>query len=169
MPRLIFLINAESEELGLPPSALVDRKYGDRQDAFIQRVSTSRTLPTDSVRAIAEGRVWSGVQALRLGLVDSLGGLDAAIRSAAKFAKITGSYDVREYPHSKTARERITDLLEDKPTPVAARASNAVHALGLSGAAASLARDLTRELAVLMTYNDPRGVYARMPYILRVK
>jgi hypothetical protein len=38
MPRLIFMINAESEEHGLPPTALVDRKYGDRQDAFIQRV-----------------------------------------------------------------------------------------------------------------------------------
>ena len=38
MPRLIFVINAESEELGLPPTALVDRKYGDRQDAFIQHV-----------------------------------------------------------------------------------------------------------------------------------
>jgi hypothetical protein len=38
MPRLIFVINAESEELGLPPTALVDRKYGERQDAFIQRV-----------------------------------------------------------------------------------------------------------------------------------
>jgi hypothetical protein len=38
MPRLIFLINADSEELGLPPTALVDRKYGQRQDAFIQRV-----------------------------------------------------------------------------------------------------------------------------------
>jgi len=38
LPRLIFVINAESEELGLPPTALVDRKYGDRQDAFIQRV-----------------------------------------------------------------------------------------------------------------------------------
>ncbi|MEY4807041.1 MAG: hypothetical protein RLZZ206_1430 [Cyanobacteriota bacterium] len=38
MPRLIFLINADSEELGLPATALVDRDYGDRQDAFIQRV-----------------------------------------------------------------------------------------------------------------------------------
>jgi hypothetical protein len=38
LPRLIFVINAESEELGLPPTALVDRKYGERQDAFIQRV-----------------------------------------------------------------------------------------------------------------------------------
>jgi hypothetical protein len=38
MPRLIFVINADSEELGLPAKALVDRDYGDRQDAFIQRV-----------------------------------------------------------------------------------------------------------------------------------
>jgi hypothetical protein len=38
IPRLIFVINAESEELGLPPTALFDRKYADRQDAFIQRV-----------------------------------------------------------------------------------------------------------------------------------
>jgi hypothetical protein len=38
IPRLIFVINAESEELGLPPTALVDRDYADRQEAFIQRV-----------------------------------------------------------------------------------------------------------------------------------
>ena len=138
-------------------------------DAFVARVATSRRLTPDSVRAIAEGRVWSGVQALRLGLVDSLGGLDAAITSAAKFAKITGSYDVREYPHVKNAREQLTELFEDKPTPIAARASRTVSSLGLEGAAASLARDLTRELSVLLTYNDPRGVYARMPYILRIR
>jgi protease-4 len=138
-------------------------------ETFVQRVSSSRRLSPDSVRAIAEGRVWSGTQAVRLGLVDSLGGLDAAITSAAKFAKITGSYDVREYPRSKSAREKLTDILADKPTPVAAKATSAVNALGLSGAAASLARDVTHELAVLMTYNDPRGVYARLPYILRVR
>lgn len=38
MPRLIFVINADSEELGLPAKALVDRDYGERQEAFIQRV-----------------------------------------------------------------------------------------------------------------------------------
>jgi hypothetical protein len=45
MPRLIFVINAESEELGLPPTALVDRKYGDRQEAFIQRVKDAGLTP----------------------------------------------------------------------------------------------------------------------------
>jgi len=45
MPRLIFLINADSEELGLPAKALVDRDYGDRQDAFIQRVKDAGLTP----------------------------------------------------------------------------------------------------------------------------
>jgi len=137
--------------------------------AFLERVATARALSPDSVRAIAEGRVWSGVQAQRLGLVDSLGGLAEALKSAAALAKITGDYDVREYPRMKGAAERITELLENKPVPVAARVDAAVQELGARGPAAELARDLTRELSALLTYNDPRGVYARLPYILRVR
>jgi protease-4 len=136
--------------------------------AFLDRVATARTLSVDSVAAIAEGRVWSGVQAQRIGLVDSLGGLDAAVSGAAKLAKITGSYDVREYPRTKSARERLSEYFEDKPAPVASRATQAVEALGLRGPVAQLTRDITRELAVLLSYNDPRGAYARLPYILRV-
>ncbi|MCA2991121.1 signal peptide peptidase SppA [Gemmatimonas sp.] len=138
-------------------------------DAFLQRVSTARRLPLDSVRALAEGRVWSGVQAHRLGLVDSLGSLQDAVKAAAARAKLTGDYDVREYPHVKTTTERLSELLEDKPTPVAAQLDAAVQQLGARGAAAELVRDITRELGALMAYNDPRGVYARMPFILRVR
>jgi protease-4 len=136
--------------------------------AFLERVSTARKLSVDSVAAIAEGRVWSGARAQALGLVDSLGGLDAAVASAAKLARITGSYDVREYPRAKTARDRLSEYFEDRPAPVASRAAAAVSQLGLSGPAASLARDITRELGVLLSYNDPRGAYARLPFILRV-
>lgn len=137
--------------------------------AFLERVATARSLSPDSVRAIAEGRVWSGVQAQRLGLVDSLGGLADALKSAATLAKITGDYDVREYPRMKGAAERIAELVENKPVPVAAKVDAAVQELGARGPAADLARDLTRELSALLTYNDPRGVYARLPYILRVR
>ncbi len=136
--------------------------------AFLDRVAAARTLSVDSVANIAEGRVWSGVQAQRIGLVDSLGGLDAAVAGAAKLAKITGSYDVREYPRTKSTRERLAEYFEDKPAPVASRAAQTVETLGLRGPAAQLARDITRELAVLLSYNDPRGAYARLPYILRV-
>lgn len=137
--------------------------------AFLERVATARALSPDSVRAIAEGRVWSGVQAQRLGLVDSLGGLAEALKSAATLAKITGDYDVREYPRMKGAAERIAELVENKPVPVAAKVDAAVQEIGARGPAADLARDLTRELSALLTYNDPRGVYARLPYILRVR
>jgi protease-4 len=137
--------------------------------AFLERVATARKLPLDSVRAIAEGRVWSGVQAQRLGLVDSLGSLADALKSAATLAKLTGDYDVREYPRVKSATERLTELLENRPEPVAAKIDALARDLGATGPAAQLARDLTRELSVLLTYNDPRGVYARMPYILRIR
>ena len=143
-------------------------------EAFIARVSTARKLSTDSVRVIAEGRVWSGEDAMRIGLVDSIGGLDAALKSAASLAKITGDYDVREYPRVKTATEKLTDLIERKPTPVAAAIGAATNPgasalLSGHGAASALARDLTRELEVLLRYNDPRGVYARMPFVLRIR
>ncbi|WP_396204522.1 signal peptide peptidase SppA [Gemmatimonas sp.] len=149
--------------------AVLQRGTDAVYDAFIARVAKARALTSDSVRQIAEGRVWSGLQARRIGLVDSLGGLDVAVKSAASLAKLTGDYEVREYPRVKSITEKITELLEDKPTPVAARTDAALERLGARGPAAALARDVTRELAVLLTYNDPRGVYARMPYILRVR
>jgi protease-4 len=114
---------------------------------------------------------------MRIGLVDSIGGLDAALKSAASLAKITGDYDVHEYPRAKSATEKLTELLENKPAPVAASLGAAIGApsqatgalLQGRGAAAALARDITHELAVLLRYNDPRAVYARMPFILRVR
>ncbi len=49
-------------------------------DEFIKRVAAARNLPEDKVKEIAQGRVWSGEQALKIGLVDEIGGLDAALR-----------------------------------------------------------------------------------------
>jgi protease-4 len=149
--------------------AVLQRGTDAVYDAFIARVATARKLSADSVRAIAEGRVWSGEQARRLGLVDSLGSLDAALKSAASLAKITGDYDVQEFPRQKNATERLTELLEDKPAPAAARAEAAIALVTGRGAAGTLARDITRELQVLLSYDDPRGVYARLPYILRIQ
>ncbi len=154
--------------------AVLQRGTDAVYDAFIMRVSTARSLSTDSVRAIAEGRVWSGEDAMRIGLVDSIGGLDAALKSAASLAKITGDYDVREYPRVKSATEKLTELLEYNSTPVAAAIGAATTPgaralLSGRGPASSLARDITRELDVLLRYNDPRSVYARMPFVLRIR
>lgn len=63
----------------------VDRVY----DNFIDRVAKGRKLTKEQVEEIAQGRVWSGVEAMKIGLVDGLGGLDKAIEMAAEKANLS--------------------------------------------------------------------------------
>lgn len=139
--------------------------------AFIERVATARHLSADSVRAIAEGRVWSGTDAMRIGLVDSMGGLDDAIKSAASLANLTGDYDIREFPRTKSTTEMLTQLFEGKPEPVAAALEARALSQRLSGRGPvqQLGREMVRQLGVLLSYDDPRGVYARLPYVMIVR
>jgi protease-4 len=69
--------------------ATIERGY----DEFIGRVSAGRKKSPAEVNEIAQGRVWSGIDAQRLGLVDRLGSFDDAVKDAAKRAKLT-SYDL---------------------------------------------------------------------------
>lgn len=136
-------------------------------DAFIDRVAKARNLSTDSVRALAEGRVWSGTDAMRIGLVDSMGGLDDAVASAVALAEITGDYDIKEYPRPQSATEMLTDMFENTPEPVASLTRGLP--IGGRGPVQQLGRDLIRQLGVLLTFDDPRGMYARLPFVLRVR
>lgn len=64
---------------------------------FIERVAAGRNMTAEEVDAIAQGRVWAGTEAVENGLVDELGGLDAAIAYAAKLGK-TDSYITESFP-----------------------------------------------------------------------
>ncbi|HEX9082365.1 MAG TPA: signal peptide peptidase SppA, partial [Holophagaceae bacterium] len=70
--------------------SIVDHIY----DQFISKVAESRKMSKDAVQEIAQGRVWSGQEAIKLGLVDEIGGLDAAEKYAAKMAKVENDYYV---------------------------------------------------------------------------
>jgi len=152
--------------------AVLQRGTDAVYDGFIARVAAARRLSPDSVRTLAEGRVWSGADAQRIGLVDSLGGLDDAVRSAAGLAKLTGDYDVREFPRAKSTAERLSEVLEDAPTPLAAsmgRAAVASTGLPVTGLpVAGVARDILREVQLLTKASDPRATYARLPFVLRI-
>ena len=76
--------------------AYVNKGY----DLFTGRVAKGRGMAQDSVKAIAEGRVWTGEQALKIGLVDKLGNLDDAIKAAAKIAKVE-KYTIGKYPDAQ--------------------------------------------------------------------
>jgi protease-4 len=68
----------------------IDRGYQD----FIGHVATARKMSVEAVDAIAQGRVWSGADAVRVGLVDQLGSTDDAIELSADLAKLGDDYDV---------------------------------------------------------------------------
>jgi protease IV len=80
----------------------VDKTYAE----FIQRVADGRKMDTAKVRALAMGRIYSGLQAKELGLVDAIGSLDDAIKEAAKRAKIE-KYSIKVMPSYKADIFRI--------------------------------------------------------------
>ncbi len=84
----------------------VERIY----NTFVARVSAGRHLTVAQVDSIGQGRVWSGKQALKIGLVDKIGGMDEAIKAAAKMAKVT-DYKTRDYPeYEKNFRDLLSNL-----------------------------------------------------------
>jgi len=71
----------------------VNRGY----ELFVKRCADGRKMSTDQIKAIAEGRVWTGEDAMKIGLVDMIGGLKEAIKLAVTKAKLK-SYNISEYP-----------------------------------------------------------------------
>ena len=79
-------------------------------DTFKQRVADGRNLSLEEVEALAQGRVWTGLQAKKNGLVDELGGLGAAIEAAAVLAEIE-EYNLTSYPKVETDFDDIFALM----------------------------------------------------------
>ncbi|MEM6336928.1 MAG: signal peptide peptidase SppA, partial [Bacteroidota bacterium] len=89
----------------------IDRTY----ETFINRVAEGRGLSTDSVLAIAEGRVWSGSDAQAVGLVDVLGGIDVALDLAAERAGLAAdAYRVEVFPKERPLFEQLEDAFQVK-------------------------------------------------------
>ena len=83
----------------------LDRIY----ETFTSRVAAGRKLPKERVLQIARGRVWSGEDALGLGLVDELGGFNTAIQAVKTMIKLkaTDSIELKEFPKRKSAIEAL--------------------------------------------------------------
>lgn len=75
-------------------------------ELFVKRCADGRKMTTDQIKAIAEGRVWTGEDALKNGLVDRIGGLNDAIKLAVQKAKLK-TYNVVEYPEKETFESKL--------------------------------------------------------------
>jgi protease-4 len=140
----------------------VNRIYG----LFLNKVSQGRKLSQEKVAEIAQGRVWSGIAAKDIGLIDEIGGLDAAIESAAGLAKLGDNWKLQEYPKSSTFSERFFGRAADEVRT----------ALGVEGTKIKASdplsvelQKLQKEISVLQNLNDPKGIYARLPFNLKIE
>jgi protease-4 len=86
---------------------------------FVEKAAKGRGKTYDQIHAVAQGRIWSGEDALRLGLVDELGGLNTAIRRALELAHLDPESRVQlvELPQPKSFLERIWSGFEDTRAP----------------------------------------------------
>ena len=135
----------------------IQESIEDTYQTFLQRVSEGRNMTMAQVDSVAQGRVWSGTEALEIGLVDELGNLDDAISAAAEIASLK-SYSVKKFPRYKSGFERFMEDLE--------------------GASLQLKDNLLKNeigdeaymiLKELKSFKEQKGIQARMPFALDIK
>lgn len=131
---------------------LVDWIY----EQFVTKVAEGRRLPADKVREIGQGRVWSGSEAVALGLADEMGGMEDAVKFAAGKAGLGESFRISEFPRQKQFGEVLAEAFEGKQ-----RDANAS-----SGPLNQMMVRAQQEWKALSEMNDPRGIYARLPWNL---
>ena len=134
---------------------MVDNIY----DEFISKVSESRKLPKEKVAEIAQGRIWSGTDAKKVGLVDEIGGLNDAIAYAAQTAKLGKDWELEEYPVVEGWEEKLIKQVVG---------SKEAKALQHQDPLTTEFIRIKSELNTLQSLNDPRGIYVRLPFTLKI-
>ena len=161
---------ADSQTVSRPKSPqeleLYQRSVNRIYNMFLNKVSQGRNLPGQRVAEIAQGRVWSGVAAKEIGLVDEIGGLNTAIAYTAKEAKLGEDWEVQEYPRTSSFGERFFGRATEE----------ARTAFGIESAQVKQSNPLTiefqklqQEIGILQKMNDPQGIYARLPFNLKIE
>ncbi|MBQ7062566.1 MAG: signal peptide peptidase SppA [Bacteroidales bacterium] len=153
----------------LSPRALelTQRSVEEFYTTFVGRVAEARGLDSAFVDSVARGRVWTGSDALRLGLVDALGGLDDAVQVAAERAGVS-DYQVVDYPANK---DFLSELKERKDNSSIIAQYGAEQAPALPAPLPAAAGDgvWVPGHVMLNTLNeilDTRGLQARVEFFL---
>lgn len=132
---------------------LIDHFY----DGFLDVVAQCRHMTTNRVDEIAEGHVWSGADALKIGLVDEMGGLEQAISIAAKDANLGTNYSIIEFPEMKGFFAELSEASSGQQPP-----------LDRQDPGSRVAAKVAEACRWLGSFNDPHGIYARLPFDLQL-
>ncbi|MDB4161278.1 signal peptide peptidase SppA, partial [Bacteroidia bacterium] len=136
-------------------ASIIDKIY----DTFLSRVAEGRNMTKEQVNEIAQGRVWTGVMAKEIGLVDELGGLEVAIASAAKEAELT-DFKIREFPKAKDPFNMLLSKIQGN-TNLQAQIVEATKNTGYEG--------FVKQLTDLQRWGSQHSVQAIMPYDITLR
>ncbi|CEJ43472.1 Protease 4 (Endopeptidase IV) (Prot ease IV) (Signal peptide peptidase) [Umezakia ovalisporum] len=161
---------ADSQTLTRPKSpqelAIYQRGVDRIYNLFLDKVAQGRKIPPAKVAEIAQGRVWSGKEAQKIGLVDEMGGMNAAIEYAVKEAKLGDNWQLQEYPKVTSLEERFFGLAGQE-------ISNIVPIIRVPvepwNPLMAEFQKLKQELVILQKMNDPSGIYTRLPFNFRLE
>lgn len=134
--------------------AIYQKSVTKTYNLFLRKVSHYRNLPQEKVKEIARGRIWSGKEAVKIGLVDQIGGLESAIAYAAETSKLGNNWQLEEYPQQHRLETEIVQRLFDVKVLNSQFEIDPITAELLK---------IRQELAILQSFDDPSGVYARLP------
>lgn len=140
-----------SRPLTATEKVLLQNYINEGYELFVKRCADGRKLSVESIKAIGEGRVWSGLEAKRIGLVDEIGGLDKAIDIAVEKAGLT-NYMVKEYPAKKNL---FTKLMED------------ISSVKTDIVRETLGKDYTY-FKYINQLKQMSGAQARLPFLLEI-
>ncbi|MEA5572641.1 signal peptide peptidase SppA [Calothrix sp. UHCC 0171] len=160
---------ADNQTVARPKSpeelAVYQRTVNRIYNLFLNKVAQGRKLPQAKVAEIAQGRVWSGTAAKDIGLVDEIGGLDAAIEHAAGLANLGENWKLQEFPKGSSFGERFFGrTVEEAQTNLGINPSKQQnHPLTQE------LQKLQQEISVLQNLNDPLNIYARLPFNLKIE
>jgi len=121
-------------------------------DQFLNIVSEGRDIEKEKMPLLAEGRVFDGKTARNLGLVDKLGSMDDAIRSAAALAELN-EYSTRYIRKPLTVTDEILQIFSS-------RVSEWIRTVSFPPPLLALAEQLLRPVGDIPLFNDPKGLYA---------
>ena len=130
--------------------ARTDQSY----EFFLQRVAEGRGMSRDKVHEIAQGRVWTGLRAKEIGLVDEIGDLSRALEIAANMAGMS-KYRITEYPRTKEPFQQFLESLTGGD-------ETAVETLLLR----QKFGDWYPYYQTLKEIHDAKGVQARLPFVI---
>jgi protease-4 len=134
---------------------IIQEEVDNIYNTFISKVGDGRNLSVAAVDSIGQGRVWSGTDALDIGLVDELGGLNDAIAEASKMANID-KFKIQAYPEIKDPLEELFSKLFNQNS-----ASLMLQEMGID-------QQLYLQLKEAKAMATMSGIQARMPYIIRM-